>query len=79
MQSNFILNDIKKDILMKYRECIKNHFIIKTLEQGIVFRHWNCLKFYTKPSNNIHDIIKVSHKCNLKIVYNNEDFFNINL
>lgn len=79
MNSNFIFNEITKNILIKYKECIKNHFIINTLENGILFRDWNNINFYKKPSNNIKNIIKNSAKHNLKIVYNNDDFFSIDL
>jgi hypothetical protein len=79
MNSNFIFNEITKNILIKYKECIKNHFIINTLENGILFREWNNINFYKKPSNNIKNIIKNSAKHNLKIVYNNDDFFSIDL
>ncbi len=58
MNSTFVLNETTKDILIKYRQCIKDHFIIKTLKDGITFRRYNKLKFYRKPSNKIQDIIK---------------------
>ena len=76
MQSNFILNETTKGILLKYIQCIKNHFIIKTVEGCILFdpRGHNCINFYKKPSNNIIDIINKPHKCNLKIVFTDEDF-----
>ena len=32
MNSKFILNEITKNILIKYRECVKHHFIINTLK-----------------------------------------------
>lgn len=60
MHSKFILNEITKNILIKYRECVKNHFIINTLEQGILFRKWNNINFYKKPSNSIINIINNS-------------------
>ena len=79
MNSTFVLNETTKDILIKYRQCIKDHFIIKTLKDGITFRRYNKLKFYRKPSNKIQDIIKKKAISNLKIVYNDEDFFSVNL
>ena len=79
MNSNFVFNEITKNILIKYRECIKHHFIINTLKEGVKFRAWNDINFYKKPSNNIRKIIKNSANSNLKIVYNNEDFFSTNL
>ena len=39
MNSNFILDEITKNILMKYRTCVKHHFIINTLKKGILFRN----------------------------------------
>lgn len=79
MNSKFILNEITKNILIKYRECVKHHFIIITLKEGILFRKWNNINFYKKPSNSIINIIKNLANSNLKIVYNNEDFFSIDL
>tara|TARA_B100000035_G_scaffold257912_1_gene228114 strand:+ start:144 stop:992 length:849 start_codon:yes stop_codon:yes gene_type:complete len=79
MNSNFILNEITKNILIKYRACIKNYFIINTLKEGIIFRDWNNINFYKKPSNSILNIIENEANRNLKLVYNNEDFFNIDL
>jgi hypothetical protein len=79
MNSNFILNEITKDILIKYRACVKHHFIISTLKEGILFRDWNNINFYKKPSNSILNIIENSADKNLKIVYNNDDFFSIDL
>tara|TARA_B100000524_G_scaffold339042_1_gene231006 strand:- start:64 stop:606 length:543 start_codon:yes stop_codon:yes gene_type:complete len=79
MNSNFILNEITKNILIKYRACVKHHFIINTLKKGILFRDWNNINFYKKPSNSILNIIENSAKKNLKIVYNNDDFCSIDL
>ena len=79
MHQKFTFNEITKNILIKYRACIKNHFIINTLKEGILFRMWNDINFYKKPSNNILDIIENSAEKSLKIVYNNEDFFSIDL
>tara|TARA_B100001250_G_scaffold118964_1_gene100975 strand:+ start:766 stop:1647 length:882 start_codon:yes stop_codon:yes gene_type:complete len=79
MNRTFVLNETTKDILIKYRQCIKEHFIIKTLKDGISFRKFSKLKFYRKPSNKIQEIIKKKAKSNLKIVYNNDDFFSVNL
>ena len=79
MNRTFVLNETTKDILIKYRQCIKDHFIIKTLKDGITFRRYNKLKFYRKPSNKIQDIIKKKAISNLKIVYSDEDFFSVNL
>jgi hypothetical protein len=79
MNSKFIINTYIKSLLLRYRECIKTHFIIKTLKKGILFRSWNDVNFYIKKSNNIEYIIEENHTSNLKIVYNNLDFFNIKL
>lgn len=81
MQRKFILNEDTKNILIKYRECIKEHFIINTQKDGIIFRQWNNINFYKKPSNNILDIINKNEKAkgNLKPVYNIKDFLSINL
>jgi len=79
MNSTFVLNETTKAILRKYRQCIKDHFIIKTLKDGISFRRYNKFKFYKKPSDNIEDIIKGKAISNLKIVYDDEDFFSVNL
>ena len=79
MNRTFVLNETTKAILRKYRQCIKDHFIIKTLKDGITFRRFNKLKFYRKPSNKIQDIIKKKAISNLKIVYSDEDFFSVNL
>ena len=79
MNSKFILNEITKNILIKYRECVKNHFIINTLKEGILFWDHNPVNFYKKPSNSIINIINKSAEDNLKIVYNNDDFFSIDL
>lgn len=79
MNSKFILNEITKKILINYRTCVKKHFIIKTLKEGIEFRSYNNINFYKKPSNSIIDIINNSMRANLKIVYNNDDFFSIDL
>lgn len=79
MNDKFDFNEITKDILIKYRQCIKEHFIIKSLKDGIFFRKWNNINFYKKPSEKINDIINKKHISNLKIVYNNEDFFSVNL
>lgn len=79
MNRTFVLNETTKDILIKYRQCIKEHFIIKTLKDGISFRKFSKLKFYRKPSNKIQEIIKKKAISNLKIVYNNDDFFSVNL
>ena len=79
MNSKFILNEITKNILIKYRECVKHHFIINTLKEGILFRKWNNINFYKKPSNSILNIINIINNYNLKIVYNNDDFFSIDL
>ncbi len=77
MNSKFILNEITKNILIKYRECVKNHFIINTLEQGILFRDWNRKDFYKISNTSILNIIENKAKKNLKIVYNNDAFFSI--
>ena len=79
MNSKFILNEITKNILIKYGECIRKQFIVKTLDGGIIFRRWNDINFYKKPSNNIVDIIDNKAISNLKIVYNNEDYYLIDL
>ena len=73
------LNKITKNILIKYGECIRKQFIVKTLDGGIIFRRWNDINFYKKPSNNIVDIIDNKAISNLKIVYNNEDYYLIDL
>lgn len=77
MNSKFILNEITKNILIKYRECVKNHLIINTLEQGILFRDWNRKDFYKISNTSILNIIEKKAKKNLKIVYNNDAFFSI--
>ncbi len=77
MNHSFILNEITKNILIKYKACINDHFIINTLKDGVLFREWNNINFYKKSSNSILNIIKNSAKYNLKIVYNNEDFFSV--
>lgn len=79
MTTKFIFNEITKNILIKYRSCIKDHFIINTLKEGILFHKYNNINFYKKPSNNIIDIINNPTDLNLKIVYNNDDFFSIDL
>lgn len=76
MTTKFNLDEINKDILLKYRNCIKKHFIIKTLDGGIIFRIWNNINYYKKVSNNLLDIINKKARKNLKIVYNYEDFYN---
>ena len=70
---------VRREILIKYRECVKNHFIINTLKEGILFWYHNPVNFYKKPSNSIINIINKSAEENLKIVYNNDDFFSIDL
>ena len=74
MKTLFPLNKINRDILIKYRNCVKKMFIINTVNNGIIFRPWNNIRFYKKPSNKIIDIINNQCKNDLKIVYNNEDF-----
>lgn len=85
MKTQFPLNKTNKDILIKYRNCVKNMFIINTLprprrgDYSVIFRKWNNTNFYKKQSNKLLDIINNQHELNLKIVYNNEDFFSIDL
>ena len=79
MKTLFPLNKINIDILIKYRNCVKKMFIINTVNNGIIFRHWNNIRFYKKPSNKIIDIINNQCKNDLKIVYNNEDLNSIDL
>tara|TARA_B110000261_G_C13040961_1_gene340323 strand:+ start:488 stop:1315 length:828 start_codon:yes stop_codon:yes gene_type:complete len=79
MKTLFPLNKINRDILIKYRNCVKSMFIINTIDNGVIFRHWNHTHFYQKPSNQLIDIINNQHEANLKIVYNNEDFTHLNI
>ena len=74
MKTEFELNEININILMKYRQCVKKMFIINTVNNGVIFRNWNNINFYKKPSNKLIDIINNQHQANLKIVYKNEDF-----
>ena len=79
MSSKFILDEITKNTLLKYRDIINNYFIIKTVENCINFRFWNDINFFKKKSNKLQDIINQDSLCNLKPAYSNDDFLSIKI
>ena len=64
-------------MLLKYKDCINKHFIIKNLKEGINKDFYNQMNYYYKYSNNIFDIIKNNLEINnKKFAYNIDDFNN---
>ncbi len=78
MQKEFILDDKTKKMLLRYKDCINKHFIIKNLKEGIIIREfYNQMMFHYKNSNNIFDIMKNNPEINnKKFAYNIDDFNN---
>ena len=77
MTNEFTPNKHKIDMIIRYYQCVKDYFIIKTVQHGIKFKDYNIPGYYVKNSNKLLDIIKKKADLNLKIVYCNEELENI--
>ena len=78
MEREFKLDDKTKKMLLRYKDCIKKHFIIQNLKEGIILKDfYNQMNYYYKHTNNILDIMKHNQEINnKKFAYNMDDFNN---